>query len=88
MTSAERRNRGTKLCGRLMADVAKAVPKGIGTWPPAWEMVGDADAEFMLQLLRWERSGTESDKTALRAAYAAVLEAWRATAAEWEATRA
>ena len=88
MTTDERRERGTELCRRLSADVDKAVPKGIGTWPPAWEMVGDADTEFMLQLLRWERSGTGSDKAALRASYAQVLDAWRAAAAVWESIEA
>ncbi len=88
MTSAERRHRGTKLCRRLSADVAKAVPKDIGTWAPAWEIVADPDAEFMLQLLRWERSGAESDKESVRTAYAQVLDAWRKAVAAWQAIEA
>ena len=38
----------------MTTDVAKSVPKGIGAWAPAWEIVASADSEFMLVLLKWE----------------------------------
>ena len=87
MTTDERRERGTELCRRLSADVDKAVPKDIGAWSPAWEIVGDADAEFMLALTKWESTGTAPDKAALRAAYAEVLNMWRRALAAWEAVK-
>ena len=88
MTTEERRERGTELCRRLSSDVDKAVPRDIGAWSPAWEIVGDADAGFMLALLKWESTGSEADKAALRAAYAKVLSMWRRALAAWEAVKA
>ena len=85
MSPEERRRRGTKLCEELAKDVLEIVPAGIGAWAPAWNIVGDADAEFMLALLTWESTGSEADKEFVRTAYARVLDSWRKAAAAWEA---
>ena len=81
MSPEERRRRGTKLCAKIAADVNELAPAGIGNWPECWDIVGDSDAEFMLALLKWEGTGSETDKELVRTAYAGVLDAWR------EATR-
>ena len=85
---ADRRERGTKLCRRLAADVGGIAPTGIGRWSRTWDMVASADTAFMLALLRWERTGDDAERPALRQAYAAVLDAWRRAAAEYERERA
>ena len=54
MTVGDRRDCGTALCHRLAARVADIAPEGIGSWDPAWDIVGGPDAEFMLALSLWE----------------------------------
>ena len=88
MSPEERRRRGTKLCATIAAEVNELVPAGIGNWPECWNIVGDADAEFMLALLKWESTGSEADKESVRTAYARVLDAWRKAVAAWEAIEA
>lgn len=81
---AERRRGGRRLIARLDADMAKiGVPDGIGAWDPAWEMIDPATVEFWICLTRWEATGSDDDKPALREAYFAVLEAWREAVAEY-----
>ena len=84
MSPEERRRRGTRLCAKLASDVNELVPAGIGAWDPAWDIVGDADAEFMIALLKWEGTGSEADKESVRTAYATVLDAWRSAAGQFE----
>jgi hypothetical protein len=88
VSPAERRERGTLLCRRLTEEVGAVVPEGIGRWSRTWELVAGADADFMLALTRWEATGDDSDKPALRAAYFAVLAAWRQATREYERERA
>ena len=88
MNLEERRRRGTKLCTKIAADVKEFVPAGIGNWPECWDIVGEADTEFMLALLKWESTGSEADKESVRAAYAGVLDAWRSAVAAWESIEA
>lgn len=84
MTAEERREGGMRLCGRLCEDVHKLVPEGIGSWAMVWNIVADADSAFMIALTRWEATGSEEDKPPLRAAYFAVLDAWRRAVQEYE----
>jgi hypothetical protein len=79
----ERRERGRLLCGHLAADVVKLAPEGVGRWERAWEIVAAADADFILALAHWEATGLDADKPALRAAYFAVLDAWKRAATEY-----
>ena len=73
MTRAEA---ARKLCEHLACDVAAIAPVGIGHWPEAWEIVAPADSSFVIALTAWEATGSESDRTKVRAAYHAVLAAW------------
>ena len=82
MTIAER---ATEICRRLCRDVASIAPKGIGHWSRAWEIVSEADADFMASLTAWESDPkNETAKQRVRAAYTAVLEAWKQAAAEYD----
>ena len=88
MSPEERRRRGTKLCATIAAEVNELAPAGIGSWAECWDIVGDADAAFMLALLKWEGTGSEADKESVRAAYAGALDAWREAVLAWEAIEA
>lgn len=85
LTPEERRERGTSLCRRLAADVAKLAPEGIGRWDTAWEMVAGADATFMAALSGWEADPSEAALDRVRNAYGAVIDAWREAAHEYRA---
>lgn len=80
----DRRERGRELCRRLCQDVASIAPAGIGRWGRAWEIVDPPSADFMVVLFRWEQTGDDAERPALKAAYRAVLDAWRDAAAEYE----
>ena len=84
MSPDERRGRGTKLCEQLATDVAKIVPIGIGHWPDCWDIVGDADIEFVISLTAWEATGLEAQRITVRATYNSLLEAWREAARQYE----
>ena len=84
MTPDERRNRGTELCKRFAADVAKIAPQGIGVWDLAWEIVNDADSTFVVELTAWEAAPSEPARLKVRAAYEAVLGAWREAAHQFQ----
>ena len=81
----ERRRRGTALCQRLAEDVVAIVPDGIGAWPPAWDLVADADADFLSKLTAWEVAPSEPARLRVRAAYFAVVDAWRNAARQYQA---
>ncbi len=76
MSPEERRGRGTELCERLTQDVAEIAPPGIGHWDRTWEIVGPADAQFMVALSDWESEPTPEALATVTAAYDAVLDAW------------
>ena len=84
MTRAEA---ARKLCERLARDVAAIAPVGIGYWDQAWDIVARADAEFVAELSAWEATGSESARTKVRAAYHAVLDAWREAVRQYEEQR-
>ena len=87
MSPEERRRRGTKLCERLTEEVFDIAPTGIGYWADCWEIVGDADAAFMISLLAWERTGSDVDKDSVRTAYNRVLAEWREAVTQFEQQR-
>ena len=62
----------------------RIAPTGIGRWPTTWDIVGEADADFMLALSTWEADPTDEAKERVRSTYAAVLDVWRTAAAEYE----
>jgi len=73
----------TQVCANLSRDVERIAPPGIGGWEPAWELVADADAEFLTALLAWERAPSNEGQARVRAAYNAVLDAWREAARQF-----
>jgi hypothetical protein len=87
LTPEERRERGTKLCERLAEDVASIVPKGIGRWDRAWDIVGGPDADFVAELTAWEAEPGTAALERVRGSYRAVLAAWQRAADEYGAER-
>ena len=77
MNPEARRSRGTSLCRRLTAEVARLAPPDIGGWDPAWAIVAEADASFIIALSAWEVAPTEETLEGVRSAYRAVLKAWQ-----------
>ena len=76
-----------QVCQNLTAEVAGIVPKGIGGWVPAWDIVAASDAEFMVALTAWEADPTEGAQSEVRSAYYAVLDAWREAVSAYEGIR-
>ncbi len=76
MSPEERQDRGTELCQRLSEAVADIAPSGIGHWDRTWEIVGPADAQFMVALSDWESEPTAEALATVTAAYDACLAAW------------
>jgi len=87
MSLEDRQERGTALCRQLTADVAKVAPEGIGGWAPAWDIVADADVRFLSTLSAWEAAPSEATRLRVKAAYEAVLDAWRVAAGLYQARR-
>ena len=87
MTTDELRERGTQICERLCREVAEIAPEGIGRWNRAWEIAAEPDVEFMLALALWEADPNEDAKVRVRAAYNAVLDAWRRAAADFKSRK-
>ena len=84
MTRTELSDRATQICQRLSKAVSELVPEGIGYWPEAWEIVAKSDADFMLALAMWEADPTDESAAGVKAAYKAVLNAWRRAATEYD----
>ena len=87
MSPEERRRRGTKLCEHLTRDVFKIVPAEIGRWEECWDIVADADVEFVVALTAWEATGLEEQRITVRATYNALLNVWREAARQFEEQR-
>ena len=85
LSPEERQERGKKLCKQLARDVASVAPEGIGHWGPAWEIVGDADAEFVLALTYWESAPSSVARKRLREAYRRVMSVWGRAVTKYEA---
>ena len=74
-------SRMCELVGRFVAEIA---PQGVEHWGcPAFEMVVDADVAFLLSIVAWETSPTESNFVRLHAASMAVIDAWRKVALQY-----
>ena len=74
MTPADAANQVCKSLTRLVGEIA---PKGIGHWDRAWDIVADADVEFVQALLAWEREPTVEAQARVQVAFNAVLEQWQ-----------
>jgi hypothetical protein len=71
----ERCTEGARIAGHLCRAIAELAPADVP--PGVWDSVAPSDRAFMAALKRWQDSGTEADKEALREAYRGVLVAWR-----------
>ncbi len=80
MTREERRERGTRLCGRLEDDLRGAVPAEVARWGPVLPILDGATVRFTLALATWEATGNDGDITHVRTAYDGVLDAWKEAA--------
>ena len=61
---------------RLTEAVSDIAPPRIGHWEKTWDLVSNADAEFMVALSDWESEPTPEALATVTAAYDAVLDAW------------
>ena len=71
-------SRMCELVTRLSSEIAPLVVEHQGR--PAFEIVGDADVAFLLSVVAWETSPTESNFVRLLAASMGVIDAWREVA--------
>lgn len=76
MTPEERRARGRELCRRLTAEVGRLAAPGLGTWPEAWDIVAEADTDFLVALTAWEADPSEPARLRVRDAYVHLLRRW------------
>ena len=83
MTRTDLCDRAKRICCHLSQAVRKLVPEGIGRWAGAWDIVGEASADFMLELAMWEADPCQKSAARVKAAHDDVLEAWRRAAAEF-----
>ena len=84
MSIGPRQRQGRELCGRLAEQIALIAVPGIGQWDGAWEIVADADIEFMVALLNWEHIGGDDALAPVRTAYDRAINAWREAARQYE----
>ncbi len=84
MTRKELRERGKQICERLTVAVEQDTPEGLGRWPRAWEITAAPSADFMLALAIWEAEPDAESADKVKAAFDAVLNAWRRAANEYE----
>ena len=81
----ERREAGARrLCRRLAADIAAVAPEGLGSWPPAWELVEAPSGRFLDRLHEWVETGDDELGDVLRYAYVDVVAAWKTAADRWQ----
>jgi hypothetical protein len=90
LRSLSRAERARIMAGRLSEAVRRAVPPGIGHWPPAWEVVEAPSAAFLDALRAWEAAGDGAPnerelREAIDHAARRALAAWREAARRWEA---
>ena len=81
----ERRLRGIELCRRLRAAINAIAVAGMRLWDQTWAIVAGADADFMIALFDWERSGSGQDSDRVAEAYDAVTAAWRMAVSAFQA---
>ena len=84
MTRDELRDRAKQICERLTVAVAQDTPEGLGRWPRAWEITAAPSADFMLALATWEVAPDADAAAGVKAAFDAVVNAWRRAANEYD----
>jgi len=73
-----------QVCENMAREVQQIAPPGLGLWDPAWEIVADADAEFMIALFAWEDSPSEKLEAQVRYWGDEVMARWHEAAKRFE----
>jgi hypothetical protein len=73
-----------QVCENMAREVQQIAPPGLGLWEPAWEIVADADAEFMIALFAWEDSPSEKLEAQVRYWGDEVMARWHEAAKRFE----
>lgn len=80
-----KRRDGTRVARWVGERVRQVAPAGLGYWRPAWELVEGPSRRFLDALARWEATGSERDRQAVKVAGGEVVAAWTEAARQWEA---
>jgi hypothetical protein len=75
---------GRQVCENMAREVQQIAPPGLGRWEPAWDIVADADAEFMIALFAWEDSPSEKREALVRHWGDEVMARWREAIKKFE----
>jgi len=73
-----------QVCENLSREIQAICPPGLGRWGPAWEIVADADAEFMIALFAWEDAPSEKLEAQVRFWGDEVMARWREAVQKFE----
>jgi hypothetical protein len=73
-----------QVCVNIAREVQQIAPSGLGRWEPAWEIVADADAEFMIALCAWEDSPSEKLEAQVRYWGDEVMARWHEAVKKFE----
>ena len=73
-----------QVCENMAREVHQIAPSGLGRWKPAWEIVADADAEFMIALFAWEDSPSEELEAQVRYWGDEVMARWHEAVKKFE----
>ena len=71
----EVRELARSICRKLTTELS-AMPPGVAEWAPAWDMVRDANARFIAELVSWEASPSDTTMHRVRGAYIDLRVAW------------
>ena len=72
----EAREFGQEVCQALTARLAETMPPELAEWAPAWDVVRDASARFIGEVVAWELSPTDTAQHRVRSAYIDLRVAW------------
>ena len=73
-----------QVCVNIAREVQQIAPSGLGRWEPAWEIVADADAEFMSALFAWENSPSDKSEALVRHWGDEVMARWHEAVKKFE----
>ena len=80
-TPDERRAHGRLICRQVTARINAAVPRELGRWDPAWEVVEEPSGEFLDALDAWIAQDSPGGRERVQAAAEALVQAWKEAAA-------
>ena len=70
---------------KTVREIAAIVPDGIGSWPEAWEIVGDADTAYSKAVSAWAKDPGAKTGRAASDAHDVLLDAWREASDQFRA---